>query len=135
MPCTEHLAGANPRMAGTCVRCGRRMQELARDLDVERELTLIAGQAAGVTEATVLSLDQYAEQRAHDGPVRVHDRDLLVELAEELADARNYAVWEARRTQPGLIAGDHEATCRYDRALRTLAAVQRAWREFQTDPS
>ena len=135
MPCTgEHLRGANPRMCSTCVRCGLRLEEFQRDTEVEQELTGIAGQAAGVHPSVVKGLDDYANSRAHDGPVRVHNRDLLIEAEEEVADCRSYLVWEAIRCKPGLLAGDHEATIRYDIAMRALAALQIVWRELRTEP-
>lgn len=109
-----------------------------RPLPLERELVDIAGQAAGMSGAggkrhpVIAGLDAFAEQRTHPGPVRAGDRDLLLEAAEELADCRNYLAWAASLARPGLLAGDHEATRRYDQAMRALAAVTVAWRELHT---
>lgn len=109
-----------------------------RPLPLERELVDIAGQAAGMSGSgakrhpVIASLDEFAEHRTHPGPVRAGDRDLLLEAAEELADARNYLAWAASLARPGLLAGDHEATRRYDQAMRALSAVTVAWREIIT---
>ena len=109
-----------------------------RPLPLERELVDIAAAAAGMNgvghkrHPVIVSLDGFAEARTHPGPVRAGDRDLLLEAAEELADCRNYLAWAAALARPGLLAGDHEATRRYDQAMRSLAAVTIAWRELFT---
>lgn len=113
-----------------------------RPLPLEHELVDIAAAAAGMPaprpgkrHPVVAQLDDFAERRTHPGPVRAGDRDLELEAAEELADCRNYLAWAAALARPGLLAGDHDATRRYDRAMRALSAVTVAWRELHTDPS
>lgn len=86
----------------------------------------------GRRHPVIASLDGFAESRTHPGPVRAGDRDLLLEAAEELADCRNYLAWAASLARPGLLDGDHEATRRYDQAMRALSAVTVAWRELNT---
>jgi hypothetical protein len=63
-----------------------------RVLDFERRWTNDA--AATVTAVPPARLIAFAEARAGDAPVRdIDSRDFGRELREELADARNYAVW------------------------------------------
>lgn len=113
-----------------------------RPLPLERELVDIAAAAAGLQppgpgkrHPVVVSLDAFADHRAHPGPVRAGDRDLLLEAAEELADCRHYLTWQASLARPGLLAGEHAATVKYDRAMRALSAVIVAWGELMRDPS
>lgn len=113
------------------------MTEKPRDPLLERQLTRMAHQSAGVAvpmdERAPTGLDVYAERRTHPGPLRL-PRVWMTEAAEELADARNYLVWEAISHYPGYHAGDLEACARFEHAMRTLAAVTVAWRELTTLP-
>jgi hypothetical protein len=104
--------------------------ERPRDVALERSLTVLAAQAAGFTDGTH-GLDDFADQRAHPGGVRV--RDLERDVLEELADARNYCVWVIEPLWEAHLAGDPEASATVERCLRALAGVVRAWREMHTE--
>lgn len=113
------------------------MIERARDPLLERRLSRLAHQAAGVhvpmDEAEPTALDAYAERRCHPGPLRL-PRSWMTEAAEELADCRNYLLWEASEHHAGYLAGELESCERFEHAMRTLAAVARAWHELTTLP-
>lgn len=96
----------------------------ARDLDLERRLTALAAQAAGFT--TDGDLGPFADGRAHPGGVR-ETFDAKIEIAEELADARNYCVWGIERVWDGYIAGDAQAASEYSRYMACLVGVVTAW--------
>lgn len=67
---------------------------MIRDTALERELTLEAGGLAGCRGAAE-QLAMFAEGRAGTGPVLdLHVRDFRRELLEEIADGRNYAIWD-----------------------------------------
>ena len=106
---------------------------IARDRNVglERELVRVAHARAGVgvpvDPAEPTSLDVVADARCAPGPVRL-PRDFLGEAREELADARNYCVWEACEHYG---RDDPESVERYQRAMRWLTAVTRAWHECE----
>lgn len=102
------VRAANPRMLA-CVRCGlpEDMHEPVpvkviqadppRDVEWERAFALESAKLAG-TDATALV--DFAMRRCQPGPVRQFlTRDLEQDLAEELADAVNYATWEADRAR------------------------------------
>lgn len=90
----SHIQGENPRHDHgtyfTCLKCSRMVKKpdlghRKRDLKLERRLT-----ATFADEA----LGSFAESRTLAGPVNnLHGRDFPLEVMEELADARNYAVW------------------------------------------
>ena len=103
-----------------------------RDLALERELVDIAARAAGLP--IDLGLNEFAEYRAHPGPVRL-PRDFDREVAEELADARSYLVWAVQRDYDRFLAGDPAATDAYERRMRCLSALVIAWRELHTSAS
>ena len=113
------------------------MIERPRDVALERKLSRMAHQAAGVMvpmdETTPTQIDTYAERRCHPGPLRL-PRSWMTEAAEELADCRNYLLWEATAHHAGYLAGDLDACARFEHAMRTLAAVTVAWRELTTLP-
>jgi hypothetical protein len=108
---------------------------LQRDPSLERHLVGLAAQAAGhVTIDPQLGipvgddggLTAYSERRILPGPVRdLADWD--TELREELADARNYAVWGIQRDWPAYQAGEPVAAEAVARRLRALAHVVEAW--------
>ena len=153
MPCTgEHLAGADPRMAGTCIKCGHTIppRSIPRDYGAERRLLDLAGAAAGLTapqgkrHPAVLALEAAGKGRANlspdGGPASMiympPGRDLLAEAREEIVDcAAHYLLWQAVIAEPGLIAGDHDATVAYDVSMRTLARIISAWSESHIKPS
>ena len=113
------------------------MIERPRDVALERQLTRMAHQAAGVAvpmdEREPTHLDAYADYRAQPGGVRV-PRQFIQEAREELADARNYLVWEACAHHAGYMAGDPESCARFEHAMRVLGKVCEAWRELHTLP-
>ena len=64
---------------------------LVRNIPLEREWTAAAAKELG---AAAERLSAFADSRARPGPVDLaNGRDLELEAAEELADARNYLVW------------------------------------------
>jgi hypothetical protein len=100
---------------------------VARDHQLERELTDLAARSVGLVSDG--GIGAYADGRAHPGGVRPRSQDgWLREVAEELADARNYALWWAQKNRPGMLAGDADACDAYERAMRALAGVLVAWR-------
>ena len=69
---------------------------MSRDLEFERERTTEAARA--LTAVAPERLITFAELRAGSAPVRdLETRDFGREVLEELADARNYAVWWQRQ--------------------------------------
>jgi hypothetical protein len=72
------------------------------------------------------------------------DRDLerrLLQLAcdagghpsEELADCSSYLTWGLVRDHAGYMAGEPDATARFERRLRALVHVVDAWRDLHTE--
>jgi hypothetical protein len=105
----------------------------ARDIQLERYLTSIAAQAVGHTklkDGTVVGdtggLDEFADGRAHPGGVRA-SMDYDREIAEELADARNYAVWGIEPYWAEVRAGESRYTADYERRMRALSHLVAAW--------
>ena len=96
----------------------------------EHELVQIAAQAAEL-ESTGAELTAYANQRARPGGVRTA-ADFDDETAQELADARNYLVWGIEQVLDAARAGDQEASRDYERRMRALVAVIRAYHELTT---
>lgn len=93
MTCDAFHLSDNPRQANACRKCGRIRERHPQPLpgrnpvDERRIAFSIAGEEVG-------SVFQFAQQRAHPGPIREHkSRDFMVETMEELADAVNYAIW------------------------------------------
>ncbi len=113
------------------------MIDRPRAIKLERHLTRLAHQANGVAvpldENEPTHLDVYADFRAHPGGIKV-PRDFLQEVREELADARNYAVWEACAHWLGYVDGDPESCRKFEHAMRVLGKVAEAWRELHTLP-
>lgn len=112
-----------------------------RDHGLERYLLDIAAQAAGHTRPEGLSvvgddggLGAFAAHRAGDAGVRL-PRDFDREIAEELADACNYARWQIQQHHAAFLAGDAEAVDAYERMMRVLSALTRAWHELRTNSS
>ena len=125
----DHRPSPNPREAG-CVRCGRTLDrqpgERPRDEDRERTLTAMASETIEDGHRVATSLSNYADMRAHDGGVRL-GRNLRVDALEELADARNYLVWDTEDHWPAYEAGDLEAGERVAENMAALSGVLRAW--------
>lgn len=68
------------------------MSATQRDFGSERTWTIRAGESRRVSVAQLVA---FAEDRAGAGPVRdLETRDFGLEVREELADARNYLVWQ-----------------------------------------
>jgi hypothetical protein len=159
-PCVE---AANPRKKGVCLRCSEYERGLAcpdpirtpetvqewveelrpsreRDLDLERELTLLAAKAAGFTKLDASGkpigddrgLSDYADDRAHPGGLRV--RNFTQEGREEAADGRNYCTWEIQPIYEGFQAGEPDAAELYYlhmEALRGFLIAYDALRQAQ----
>lgn len=123
------------RSPNSCRDCGRipsvHPPAFTRDLKFERDYTTLAGQAAGympqdgLDHRVVESLSRFANDRAHAGPV--FRRDFRLELAEEIADGRNYAVWGVQELLVDVMAGDPIAGDEYARLLGALTHLLRAW--------
>ena len=105
-----------------------------RDHALERRLSALAAQAAGLTipgpegkpVGHTFGLDEYADHRAFPGGVRT-GLDADRETCEELADARNYLLWGLVPLVERFERGDVEAGEQYARRLRALSHVVRAW--------
>lgn len=126
---------SDPRRAGRCA-CGKKITYgmRDRDIDLERYLTNIAAQAAGHMDVrpdgsmtgNTRGLDGFADHRALPGGVR-SEMDYDREMAEELADARNYAVWGIEPIWAEVRAGDSQHTADYERRMRALSHLVAAW--------
>jgi hypothetical protein len=95
-----------------------------RDLTLERHLTNLAARSIGLRDAA--SLSAFADHRAWPGGVRL-DLDPIREIREELADARNYAVWGIERIYQRFLAGDPDVLDEYGKLMDCLSNVCRAW--------
>jgi hypothetical protein len=105
-----------------------------RDISLERYLTSIAAQATGHTKpkgdgtsvGDTGGLDEFADRRALPGGVRA-GMDYDREMAEEIADARNYAVWGIEPFWAEVRAGESRYTSDYERRMRSLSHLIEAW--------
>lgn len=134
---TQHICreSSDPRRAGRCA-CGKTITYglRDRDIDLERYLTSIAAQAHGHTETLpngtltgdTRGLDDFSDHRALPGGVR-GDMDYDREMAEEIADARNYAVWGIEPIWTDVRAGESQNTSDYERRMRALGFLVAAW--------
>lgn len=100
-----------------------------RDRGLEQRLVALAAQVCGRSDDG--GLLAYAGRRAHPGGVRV-ELDADKEAAEELADCCNYLVWGIQQVWPAYQAGDPDAARVYERRMRTLVTVVRAWVDLHT---
>lgn len=98
-----------------------------RQPTVEDAIVAEAAKVAGYSY--VQDLNDYAHARAHPGGVRLTGRDLLRELREEIADGRNYLVWDIMECQ---VAGDPDG--RIPALTRALACLVAAWRALDDLP-
>ncbi len=105
---------------------------MIRDRDIAREhrLVNVAAESADLHRIGA-ELNAYADQRALPGGVRTL-ADWDDETAQELADARNYLVWGIEQVYEAANAGDEEASRDYERRMRALVAVVRAYYELTT---
>jgi hypothetical protein len=101
-----------------------------RDPRLERELVDLAARAASLSGDHGLSA--YAEHRAWPGPVR-DGLDWDQEAREELADCRSYLCWGIQEVHARMLAGDPVAADLYERRMRALSAVVKAWHELHRD--
>lgn len=111
------------------------IDEVARDLAYEVEMTSLAAEAAGVPHAAA-SITRYADTRAWPGGIR--GRTLgqwRVEIEQELADARSYCVFLLTVIRPAFQAGESWACDEYVRTTTCLVGVLQAWAGLHTDPS
>ncbi len=69
-----------------------------RDRALEKRLLFDAAKVHNVGTSHVLSLYQTADRRTLPGLVRLGDRSMLAEAAEETADLANYLRWELVRS-------------------------------------
>lgn len=125
-------ASLDPRHGGACVKCGkgRSVHPTVRSVPdyrnpvVETERMLAAGRAKGVDAR---GLDSFAIARTHPGPVTGGlRRNLVTEALEELADCRNYILWDWERngSQGELTPAQ---TWNYMEALGALAVAWHRW--------
>jgi hypothetical protein len=120
-----------PNNRGTCVRCGRQLSgPRPRNIDLERNLTDQAGTAAGLDPLSAESLSALADHRALPGGV-LPGRDLVQEVREELADARNYLCWTIEENHAGYLSGDPLASERVAKAMDALSHVVAAWQALR----
>ena len=114
------------------------MPPVNRDRAHERHLVAIAAMSEEfasikdrrlVVSPSIDALNAFADQRAHAGGVIIEGRPvpLVVEAAEELADARSYLVWRAQSVLDAAIGGEPVAVEAYGRAMGSLAGVLAAW--------
>lgn len=100
-----------------------------RDLDLERRLIRIAAQAAGVSGDA--GLRNFANRRSPLTPVDL-PRDFDEETREEIADGVNYLTWGVQETYEQVLAGDGAACADYERRMRTLTLLVKAWHALHT---
>ena len=109
-----------------------------RDIEHERHIVGVAARAAGfaslengqvVVWPAIAELNALSDARAHPGEVVLEGRPvrLLDEVAEELADARSYLVWEIQSVLDEALAGDPAALAAYGTALTALTHLLAAW--------
>jgi hypothetical protein len=97
-----------------------------RNVPLEVELVDLAARAAGYPSDAGLS--RFADARAWPGGVNPRTPDgWRQEVAEELADARNYLLWEIEEVYEQVLAGGGDACTVYERNMRVLTAVLAAW--------
>lgn len=97
--------------------------DVQRDHQLEVRFTREAARLAGLDASSLVA---FAEQRTHPGPLRnAAARDWVLEVREELADAKNYSCWEAQRV---LALGDATGL---PHLARALALVIDAWHELE----
>jgi hypothetical protein len=109
--------------------------EQPRDPTLERYVRDVAQSAAGLPAAPGgSSLDAYANQRAAPGGLWV-PRHWKGDMREEIADAWNYGTWDLVQWTPGYYAGEHPACDEYDRTMRAMVCVRRAWEALNTPSS
>lgn len=101
-----------------------------RDPALGLYLVDIATRAAGLTSDH--GLNALAEHRALPGPVHL-PRDFDQEIREEIADARNYAIWAIQESYGDYLAGDPGAADDYERRMRALSKLVLAWVELHSD--
>jgi hypothetical protein len=101
-----------------------------RDPAHEREMVALAARAAGLTGDG--GLNAYSESRIWPGPVR-DGLDWDQEAREELADCRSYLCWGVLEVYAAMLAGDPRAADLYERRMRALSAVVKAWHELHRD--
>lgn len=128
-PCVE---SDSTRYKGLCWRCLRPMpRTIDRDERAERAYIRGAAEAFSQVARSALpnpdALTDFAQVRAHDGPVEV--RDFPREMREELADFANYASWAVRN----IAAGGEDYGVPQDRVLRALSLVTAAYAELVPD--
>lgn len=95
MSICEHAPAANPRLAGTCVKCGRPLPP-SHSRDREFESQIIQAACRGITDPA--ELIELAQQRADEyGDELRPGKNWLAEAAEEAPDLVNYLVWEYQK--------------------------------------
>lgn len=136
-----------PKRPNSCVKCGKSIPPpepgMPRDVELERELSYTARQAAGLPVPPIeddvfplTPLAAFAEARARPGNVDTDSaRDLLGEAREEAADLANYVRWRCQQLHAGFQAGDSEACREYAMALRALQFTELAYDALTVPPS
>lgn len=107
--------------------------ETPRDRHLEAHVTELAGRSVGMVNAEGkghdAGLGAFADSRALPGGVRPRSREeWATEVAEEVADARNYLLWWVQSVWEGVQAGEPDACHEYERAMRALQGVLTTWR-------
>jgi len=103
----DHAPAANPRLGGSCVKCGREYEPVPpgpaiRSVSLERAFT----EAATTGTINAARLVALAEARALPGPLRdFADRDFDLDGLEEGSDWRNYLVWRLQQIRAFVEAG------------------------------
>lgn len=105
--CERPVVVTDPRHAGYCGRCGRRIPDTVpavaephtypRDRMYEQSFAHAAGHHAGLA-AHAAMLRELADKRTMPGGLR-RTADWRAETIEELADALNYLTWRCQQTQ------------------------------------
>lgn len=120
----QHLEAANPRLKGFCVRCGRKIPEpIRRDREWEAQATREMTRGLALDPEPLIAFatrraDSAQQEYGCDFPNL--DRDLGLETADELADARNYVVWWLDAIRRDLAEGG-DRVVHLQRALRHIA--------------
>ena len=108
---------------------------LERDLRYEHDQTALASEAAGAPHAAV-SITRYADDRAWPGGIQFRSINTwIVEIEQELADARSYCVFLLTVIREAFEAGECWACDLYVQAMGCLVGVLTAWDALHRQPS
>lgn len=106
-----------------------------RDLPYEAHLTALAGEAAGAP-GVARAVGKYADARSWPGGILLRSIDeWIVEIEQELADARNYICMVLTVIRADFDAGVSWACDRYVQLMGCLVGVLTAWDALHRHPS